>query len=117
MVNPAMVRHHVHDDFQPFFVSLGDHFPVKLVSPEARIDPVIVRAGIAMVGLLLQIVLQKGSGPDGSRPKAGDVVQMVYDALNVSSVTAERSFAVAWFGSRRGRIIRGVAISEAIRIY
>ena len=90
----AVVGDDVHDHFQPLPMGLVHELPVQGVVAEARIDVVIVSAGVAVVGLLRLVVQQQRGVPDGRRAQVGDIVQMVDDALEVAPVPGHRILAV-----------------------
>ena len=113
--NAAMVGNDIHHYLQVALVALRDVGAVELVGAEARIDAVVVSAGVAVIGLHGLVVEQQRGRPDGRRPHRGDVVQVVDHALQVSAVTAEELRTGRLLGRVVRRVDRWVAVREAVR--
>ena len=90
----AVVGHNVHYYLQAVGVSFFHELLVKLVVSETGIYVIVVCAGIAVVRLLRLVVEQQGSAPYCSGSEAGDVVQVVHNALDVAAVAGDRIGAV-----------------------
>ena len=116
MVSTAVVRHYVHDHLQALIVGPGNIFLVLGIASETRIDPVVVTAGIAMVGLTVLVVHQERSAPDRGSSKVGDIVQMIDDSLKVAAMTTERTAAVSQFEGIICVVVARVGIGKTVRI-
>ena len=107
----AVVEDHVHDDLHAAGVGLVNEVDVLLHGAEARIDVIVVRDGVAVVGA--GVVLLDRVEPDGRHAQVVDVVEMVHDTLDVTAVTAAGAAAVG-AGAFDGVVVR-VAICETVR--
>ena len=95
---------------------------VQGIVAETGVDMIIVRAGIAVVTLVVLIVQQERRGPDGGDAQVSQIVQMVDDALQVAAVTGHRVHAVHGIfddrdgiGHHAGTVIVGQGVgAEAI---
>ena len=79
-------------------MGLVHHLLVVGVVAEARVDVVVIGAGVAVVGLLRLVVQQQRRAPEGRGAQVGDVVQVVDDALDVAAVAGHRILAVHLVG-------------------
>ena len=96
-------------------MALAHELAVHLIVAEARIDAVIVTAGIAVIGLARLVVQQQRGVPDRCGAQVGDIVQMVHDAFDVASVAACEALTVHLV-VRVGRIVIGrIAVGETVR--
>ena len=109
-----MVGHYVHDDFQIALVALVDIAAEQLVAAEARVDAVVVAASIAVIGALRLVVEQQRRAPHGRSAQIGDIVEPVDDALQVAAVAAAHVAAVGLLGRVGGRVVRRIAVGEAV---
>ncbi len=110
----AVVGHYVHDDFQIALVALVDIAAEQLVAAEARVDAVVVAASIAVIGALRLVVEQQRRAPHGRSAQIGDIVEPVDDALQVAAVAAAHVAAVGLLGRVGGRVVRRIAVGEAV---
>ena len=76
---------------------LGHKLTIQFIGTETRVNVIVIRAGIAMIGAVRLIVFQKRSAPDRSRTEILDIIEMVNDTLDISSVTAEKSLTICLF--------------------
>ena len=83
----AVVGHNVHDHLEPTLMRLLNKGLVQRIVSEPGVYMIIVRAGIAVVGLPGLVVQQQRRAPDGRGAQVFHIVQMVYDALQVAAVT------------------------------
>ena len=107
----AVVEDHVHDDLHAASVGLVDEVDVLLHGAEARIDVVVVRDGVAVVGA--GVVLLDRVEPDGGHAQVIDVVEMIYHTLDVTTVTAAGAAAVG-AGAFDGVVVR-IAVCKTVR--
>ena len=98
-------------------MSLVHKLPVKPVGAETGVDMVIVSAGIAVIRAFRFIVKKQRGVPDGSGAKVGYIVQMVDDALDVPSVTAEELIAGRLLRRVRSGVIGRVTVGKSVRHY
>ena len=110
----AMVRHHIHQHFQPLAVGLVHERAVEFVGAVAGIDAVIVGTGVAVVGIGLLVVEEQRRRPDGRGAQAGNVVEVVDDALDVAAVGAAEILRRRFFGRFLHRVVLLVAVGEAV---
>ena len=109
-----MIRHDVHDDLQILLVGLLHIFLEKVIVTETSIDMVIVCTCITVVSGLFKIVLDERCTPDGCRTKLADIIEMVYDTLDVTAMTSERLAAVSLVRHALHRVIRRISVCEAV---
>ena len=83
----AVVGDHVHNHLQTAFVRLLNKGFVQGIVSKAGVDMIIVRAGIAVVGLPGLVVQQQRRTPDGRGAQVFDIIQVVHHALQVAAVT------------------------------
>ena len=98
----AVVGDDVHHHFQAAGMGFVDKTLVEGIVTETGVDVIVVRAGIAVVGLVRLIVQQQRCGPDGRGTQIGHIIQMVDHALEVSAVPRHGVFAVHFVGGLRG---------------
>ena len=61
------------------------------------------------------VVFKHRCAPDGSGAKVCDVVQMIYDSLDVAAMTAEILIPCRRLMGIRSRIIRRISVCETVR--
>ena len=110
----TVVGHDVHYHFQTLLVGFGDIFPVLGIAAETWVDAVVVATGIAVVRPLGLVVHQKRSTPDGGGTKVGDVVQVIDNALKITTMAAKRLAAVSLLGGVIGVVISLVGVGETV---
>ena len=76
---------------------------------------VIVRAGIAVIRLMLLVVFEERCRPEDRSSQVGNVIQIVYDAPDVAAVPAEEFVFVSRLESARIAVVKRVSISETVR--
>ena len=89
-------------------------FLEKGVAAEARIDLVIVAAGVAVIGLVFLVIEEERGAPDRSGTEVGDVVEMVDDSLEVTSMAAERFVPGSLFLGVKRIVVAWVCIGETV---
>ena len=94
----AVVGDNVHDDLDAFLMRFLHKQLIVLVVAETGVYVVVVGAGIAVVALGRLVVEEKRRAPDGRGAQVGHVVQVVYHALDVSSMAGHRVLAVYLVG-------------------
>ena len=107
----AVVGHDVHNDLDSAGVALLHILTVEGVVAQARVDMVVVRAGVAVVRLRRLVVQQKRGVPHCCGAQAGDVVYVLDHPLQVSAVAGHRVGAVHLVG-RGGHVpgLRGAVV-------
>ena len=115
MISATMVCNDVHYDLQALLMSLVHKLPVKLVATHARVNFVIVPAGIAVIGFKALVVHQQRSAPNSGSAQLSHIVQMVDYALYVASVAAQVHVAVCLFLHSGHVVIGRIAIGKAVR--
>ena len=96
----AVVGHDVLDELDTLLMSGGHQRAVQFVGAVAGVDLIVVRTGIAVVGIGRLVVEGDGRRPDGGDAEVGQIVQMIHDALEVSAVTSAGELAVALLGGQ-----------------
>ena len=91
-------------------MGLVHKFLVERVVAEARVDVVIIPAGVTVIGLLRLVVQQERRVPDSRRTQVGDIVQMVDKSLDITTVPGYRILPVhdvrrLGHGPRNGRAV------------
>ena len=119
----AVVGDNVHDHLQAVLVAFGHKGLVQGVVSEAGVDVVVVGAGIAVVTLLRLVVQQQRGAPDGRSTQVRYIVQVIDDALQVSSVPGNRILAVHLVREERNGprlfrpvVVRGDDVAEAFLV-
>ncbi len=82
----AVVWHNVFYQFQAAFVALVGKAFVVVVGAKPRVDAVVVRNGVVMVRKCGVVVGQHWRGPHGGESAVGNVIQMVDNALNITTL-------------------------------
>ena len=101
MSGTAVVCDNVHDDLDAFRMGLVHHLLVEGVVAEARVDVIVIAAGIAVIRLVRLIVQQQRRAPKGRRAEVGDVIEMVDDTLDITAVARHRILPVHLVGRLR----------------
>ena len=83
-----MVHDHVHDDLEAFAARCLCQCAVFLIGAEAGVNLVIVCGGITVVGPLGLVVFEQGIEPYGGESHVVEVVEMLCDAGEVTTVTS-----------------------------
>ena len=115
VLGPAVVHDHVHDELEAVFAGGIGEPEIFLVGAEARIDPVVIGGGVAVIGPLRLVVLEQRIEPDGGVAHVGEVVEVVRDAGQVAAVPSMVVFAVWSLQHPLDGIITGIAIGETVR--
>ena len=115
MLCTAVICHDVHYHLEALFVSSIHHLAIHLVVSETRVDMIIVRAGIAVIRLMLLVVFEERCRPEDRSSQVGNVIQIVYDAPDVAAVPAEEFVFVSRLESARIAVVKRVSISETVR--
>ena len=86
-----------------------------LVRAEAAVNLVVIRDGVAVVRTAGHVVLLRGVEPDGGHAQVGDVVQVLFDALQVAAVAGILLGAVH-LGLQHplDHVVRRVTVGEAV---
>ncbi|MDT4865847.1 hypothetical protein FQZ97_1006740 [compost metagenome] len=63
VVDPAVVRDHIHDPFQPHSIGFSHHLFKRFIAAVTWVDPVIISDRIAVIGDLLQVIFKQGHTP------------------------------------------------------
>ena len=88
---------------------------VKFISTKAWVYLVMICNSITVVRCLRLIVLNLRGKPYSGNAKIFKVIEVVYDALDISAMTAKHRIAVqAGFAHAFYYIIRRVAVREAV---
>ena len=90
-------------------------FLEEVIVTEASVDVIIVRTSVTVVCRILQIIFNQRSTPDGCRTKFADVVEIIDDTLDITSVTSESLAAVSLVRHSFHRVIGRVSVSETVR--
>ena len=106
----AMVEDHVHDYLHSASVRVIDESDVLLHRTETRVDVVVVRDGVAVVGI--GAVLLHGVEPDSRHAEVLDVVHVLHHALDVAAVAPAVTRAVG--PGALQRVVGGIAVGEAV---
>ena len=110
-----MVRNDVHDYLEVLLMSLLYICPEEVVVAEACIDMVIIGAGITVIGGHRKVVFDKRCTPDRGGTEVADIIEIVDDTLDVSAMASERLAAVCLVRHSFHRVVRRVAVCEAVR--
>ena len=103
MLEATVVEDHIHHHLQSFLVSLGHESAILLVGAETRIHTIVVGGGIAVVGAVAvvgvgRVVLQHWRKPQGSNAELVEVVEVLADALEVTTMAQRRLRAILAIG-------------------
>ena len=110
----TMVRHNIHNDFQTFVMGCVDECAVQFVATVARVDMIVVGAGVAVVGLRGFVVQQQRRAPNGCGTQRFDGVQVVNYTLEVSAMTAEPLVGSGFLNGIVGIVVVGVAVGKTV---
>ena len=110
-----MVRHHVQEDLDAFFMRLGHHLPVQFVRTVTRVDMVVIRTGVAVVRAPRGIVPEDRRTPEGGGAEVGDIIEMVDNSLDVTAMAAHRRIPTHLLRGQGRGIIGRVPIGKAVR--
>ena len=110
----AMVRHHVHQNLQPFLVCLCNHVCIECIGAVARINMVVIGASVAVVRPCFLVIAEHRRRPDCGTTEFGDMVKTIDDTLNIASPASVDICFVGFFAGVFGRVIALVAIYETV---
>ena len=102
MVETAVVEYHVHHHFEPFAVGFVGQPAVFLVGAEARVNLVVVRCGIPVVGAVAAVVgavvFEHRRKPQRGYSELLEVVEVLAYAFQVAAVAQAGLRAVVLVG-------------------
>ena len=110
----AVVGYDVLNKLDALLMSGGHQRAVQFVGAVAGVDLIVVRAGIAVVGIGRLVVEGDGRRPYGGDAEVGQIVQMIHDALEVTAVTSAGELAVALLGGQGRGVILHVPVGETV---
>ena len=110
----AVVGDDVHNHLQPVLVGFADELPIQFVRAEPGVYAVVVAAGVAVVRTFGFVVQQQRRGPYGRGAQPCDVIQVVDHPLQVAPVAAEEGAAVGALPRVGRRVVRRIAVGEAV---
>ena len=114
MARAAVVGDDVHNHLQPVLVGFADELPIQFVRAEPGVYAVVVAAGVAVVRTFGFVVQQQRRGPYGRGAQPCDVIQVVDYPLQVAPVAAEEGAAVGALPRVGRRVVRRIAVGEAV---
>ena len=115
MLAATVIGHDVHNDLYAFLMCLFHIFLVKVICSEARVDLVVVRCRITVVRASSCIILKERSSPDGCSSKFGNIIKVIDNSLDITSVTTSKPASISLLGCIFSGIIRRISIRKAVR--
>ena len=120
MIETAVVENHIHHNLQTLLVSLINESLILSIGSEAWIHTIVVGGGITMIGTVLAIIrtiiLQNRSKPQGSYAQLAEIIQVLTDSLQVTTMTKTRCRAVAGLVTHVLEcIVLQIAIGKTVR--
>ena len=98
VVRPRVIENHIHHHLHPAPVSLVDKGGVLLVGAETRVNPVVIRCGIAVIASAGHVVLKHRAQPYRRHAQRIEIAQMLVNTLNI---TAMPSIGIVAVGPHR----------------
>ncbi len=119
MLETTVIEDHIHHHLQALLVSLSDELLVLGIGTEARIYPIIVGSGVTMVSTVLAIVrtvvLQDWRKPQCGNAQLVEIVEMLTDTLQVTTMTKTWRIAVASLVTHRlHHVVLWIAIGKTV---
>ena len=74
VIAATVVEDHIHHHLHALLVRLVDQSLIILIRTEARIYPVVVGRGVAVIGAPLHVVLQDGIQPNSGHTQILDII-------------------------------------------
>ena len=104
MLETTMVEYHIHNNLQTLSMSLITELAIVIISTKARIYTIIIRCGIAMIcrktiRLIRRVVLEYRCKPKGCNSKFLEIVKVLTDTIEVTTMTQRRLCAILLIGS------------------
>ena len=115
VMQPAVIDDHVHDQPDALFASDPGQFPQVFIAALARVHPVEIRGGIAVVGEFRHRVLKHGIQPDCGEAESGDVVEPIDDAPEIAAVAPPWQAPVQDVSHAFDLVVFGIAVGESVR--
>ncbi len=111
----AMVENHIHDQFYSLFPCLGSKFTVLFIGSVTGINFVKVSSGVTVIGSGRLVIFQQGIEPDRCKTHPGDVIQMIFKSLDISSMSSHWISPVGFLLHPCYFIIPRIAIGKTVR--
>ena len=115
VIQTAVIDDHVHDQSDAFFAPHARELSQLFVAALARVHPVEIRGGIAMIRKLRHGVLEHGIQPDCGKAESRDVVEPIDDAPDVAAVAPPGQAPVKDVPQALDFIVFGIAVGEPVR--
>ena len=115
VLRTGVVGNHVHHYLDALGVGGAHQFTVFLVGAVTGIDVVIIAAGVTVIGPVAGVVSQQRSAPEGGGTQVGNVIQVVDNALDITTMAAHGLLPVGFLGRVRGGIDGRVSVGKAVR--
>ena len=89
-----MVKNHIHYDLDAPVVRFGYQLAIFFVRTESGIYFVIIRSGIAVIRTTFHVVFQNRSEPESRNTQILEIIQILLNTCQVTSMTGIRIIAV-----------------------